>query len=172
VEVVQAVATARLGPVMLKAIDDAGGNEEGRDLLGRMRLQVFVVCLLDGLESAHAGAHENADAVRVRIRHDESGVAHGLHARHHAVLHEAIHSARILGCHVRLQIELPNLAAEMRGEIAGIETRHRADAAAPGDDRGPGAGHVVADRRDNSKTGDDGASLAQPRLLMGFCMRG
>ena len=48
----------------------------------------------------------------------EPEVAHGLHAGDDAVLHEGIHAPRILGAHVRLEIELADLAAEMRRETA------------------------------------------------------
>ena len=134
-----------------------------------MILEILVVGLLDGLEAAHSRSHQHANAVGIRLRHLQSGVAHGLHAGHHAVLHEGVHAARVLRAHIGLEVELADLAAEMRWKVAGVETRHRADAAAAGDDRGPRARDVVAHRRDDSKTRNGDASFTQPRLLTRIC---
>jgi hypothetical protein len=54
----------------------------------------------------------------------------------------------------------------MRWKVGGIESRYRLDAAAARQDIGPSRRHVVADRRDNSKTRNDDASFAQYQLLI------
>jgi len=106
--------------------------------------------LLDRFESSHSGTHQHADAVGIGLGDRQSRIAHGLHAGDDPVLHEGIHAARILRAHVGLEIQLADLAAEMRRKAGGIETLDHIDAAAAGQDRGPGGRHVVAHRRDDS----------------------
>jgi hypothetical protein len=154
----------RDGQVPAHQIDDAARNEKRRHLLRRIGLQILVVGLFDGLEAAHARTHENADAIGVLLGHHQPRIAHGLHAGHHAVLHEGIHAARILRAHVRLEIEIANLAAEMGGEIRGVEAGHRADAAATRQDGRPSRRDIVAHRRNDTKTRNHDASFAQPPL--------
>ncbi len=52
------------------------------------------------------------------------------------------------------------------GKLRGIESPYRLDAAVAGQDVGPRRRHVIADRRDDSKTRNDDASLAQYQLLI------
>jgi len=95
----------------------------------------------------------------------KTGVAHRLDARHHTVLHEGVHAARILRRHVRFQIQLSDFAAEVRRKVGGIESFDGRDAAAPCEDGGPSSRDVVAYRRDDSKTRNDDTPFAQYQPL-------
>ena len=60
-----------------------------------------------------------------------------------------IHAPRVLGRDIRFQVEIANLATKMNREVAGIEARDRGDAAAPGQNRFPGARDIITDRGDH-----------------------
>ena len=174
VEVVQAVATARLGPVILKTMDKCpptklmmlAGIKNGDTFFGECVLHITVVGLFDGFQAAHSRSHHDPDALRIGLGHLKPGIAHGLNARHHAVLHEGVHAARILRRHVGFQIQLSDFAAEVGREIGGVEPLYRSDAAASGQDIGPRRRDVIADGRDDPKTCNDDASFAHcPTIL-------
>jgi hypothetical protein len=129
---------------------------------------MLVVGLLDRFESAHSRPHEYADAIRVSFGHDQSRVAHGLHASHNPVLHEGIHAPRILRCDVGCEIEFADFTAEMRREGSCVESGDRSDAAAACDDRRPCGLHVISDGGHDSKTRNNDASFTQRRLLVGM----
>ncbi len=147
-------------------IDDAAWNEERRYLARRIRLEEFVVGHLDGSRPPMP------EPMRIPIRSElasvrhESGVAHGLCARDHAVLHEGVHAARILRAHVGSEIQTADLAAEMRRIRGGIDPCDGADTAASRHDRTPCRLDLVADGRDDSKTRNHDTPFTQPRLSM------
>ena len=72
-----------------------------------------------------------------------------------------------LGVMIRREIEVADLAAEMRGESCRVEAGDRTDAAAAGDDRAPGGCDIVTDRGHDPETRNHDASFAQRRLLNG-----
>src|SRR3984957_6351513 len=136
-----------------------------------MSLQVLVVGYLDRLEAAHTGAHEYPDAIRIRLGHLESRIAHGLHAGDHAVLHERIHATRIFDAQIGLDIQITNLAAEVRRKSRGVDPRHGTYPAAARQDARPRGLHLIPHGRDDSETRNHDASFAQQRLLRGTIFR-
>ena len=77
---VQAVATARFGPVILKAMDKwpltrlmmLPGMKNGDTFFGEWVSEKLVVGFLDGFEAAHAGTHEDADAIGIGLGDHET----------------------------------------------------------------------------------------------------
>ena len=142
-------------------VDDAAGHEERRDVLRAVRLGVFAVVLLDRVEAADAGAHGDADALRILRRHLDAGVLDGVRRCTVAVVHERIHLAQLFRRQVRLRIEARDRPAKAHGPGAHVEARDRADAALAFEHVAPRRVDGAADGRDDAEAGDDDASLRQ-----------
>src|SRR5262249_7740914 len=99
-----------------------------------------------------------ATAVGVFFREVDAAVPDGLVGGGHGELGEAVHPtglARVAQDH--LGLEALDLAAEVDQEGGRVQLGGRADAASPGDERVPVAGHVKAQRVDGAPPGDDDA---------------
>ena len=84
---------------------------------------------------------------------------------------KGIHFFNILGRDVMAGIEIPDTAAEARGEFGGIEVRNRADAAFTREDVAPGFLHSEAHRRYHAQPGDDNASFFRHGLFLTRCKK-
>src|SRR6056297_3349344 len=143
-------------------VDDAAGDEEGRNLPRRLvGLQETAEIPLDGLDAPDAGAHGHADAWRAGGGDLDARVSDRLLRGRNPIVHERVHLARVLGRQVIAQLETRHRPAEARAEPADVEAGDRPNAAAPGDDVVPGIGHCAADGRHDAEAGYDYPTLAQ-----------
>src|SRR5690606_3179725 len=99
--------------------------------------------------------------IKVGLVEVEAGVVHGIDTRGDAVVHELVHAPGFLGREIFAQVEVLHAAAEAAWEIGGVETRDGRDAAHAIDHIVPGRGNRAANRRDDAKSGNDYATLAQ-----------
>src|SRR6056297_446425 len=143
-------------------VDDAAGNEKRRDLAGRLAgLEVAPEIPLDGFDAADAGADRHADAVRIGFAHLDARVLDRLAGGRDAVMHERVHLPRVLGREVGVHVEAGHGAAEACREATRVEACDRPDAAAPGEDVGPGFVHGAAHGRDDPEAGDHDTAPGQ-----------
>ncbi|CFP59774.1 Uncharacterised protein [Bordetella pertussis] len=77
---------------------------------------------------------------------------------------EGIHLAGFFGGHVLGDVEILDLAGDVRRQRGRVETGDAADAGTSVDDIVPGAGNVVAHGANDTQAGDDDSSL-HGRLL-------
>jgi hypothetical protein len=144
-------------------VDDRRGDEERRNA-PRSPGQVFVVRLFDQRQAADARADHAADALGLRFAELpagwQSGISHRLQAGRQTIVDEHVHMPRVLGRHPVLDLEALDLAGKAASQWTGVELGDRGDARSSGQDVGPGRLDGVADRCDQTKSGDDDATTA------------
>jgi hypothetical protein len=111
-------------------------------------------------ESTDAGAAHRAAARGIGFGEIDTGVADGLHSGGHAVLHEVVHAAGVLGCDVLTDVEIAHLPADAHRKGGHIKARHRTDAALPAQDGIPCRLNGAPDRGHHSKARYDDTALA------------
>src|SRR6201996_7330882 len=109
--------------------------------------------MFDGMQAADTGRHSHADARCIFFRHFQPGVAQGLRARGDAVVDERIHLLDVLGRNPVARIEIADLTGNARGIGGRVEMGDFTDTADALEDVVPGAGEVVANRRNNAHAG-------------------
>ncbi|MPN15981.1 hypothetical protein SDC9_163317 [bioreactor metagenome] len=144
-------------------VDDGAGNEKRRNL-ARTAAKIVVVGIFDHRQTADAGPDIDTNALCIGIIDLDSRITDRLNAGRHAVMDEDIHSARFLGRQISRNVEILHLASNARSECAGIETGDRGDAALTGNQVFPSFGNSIADRRDESQTGDDDSTTRHGHL--------
>ena len=144
-------------------VDDAGGNEKGRDAAWaasrQLRMRVF-----DQRQTANARADVHPDAhsllVAERFVGGQTRIFDSLHRCGNAVVDEGVHRAGFLGSHVVFHIEALDLARDLAGKGAGIEFGDRPNARLPGQQSLPGSRDGISYRADTAQTSDDNTTLA------------
>src|SRR5690348_5359383 len=152
--------------------DEARGNvgDEHRDEewadLARPALPIYVVLLLEALQSTDAAAEDDTDAIWIILaRIGERGIGHRLRRAGQRVLRIRVGALRFLAIHVLQRIEALHLAGEAHGKLRRVELGDCRRAGDAVDDCAPSRRHVVADRRDRPETGDDDSAFHQTPTL-------
>ena len=140
-------------------INDGRGNKKRRNF-ARAALQHVVVLALDHVESADAGADENAHTFAVvpaSIFSPEFSMASCVAAR--AQMNEAPHFARFFLIHELQRIEVLDFGSEGNGKAGGIETGDGSHPAFGGQQVVPDFRGGIADGGNQPDPGDNDASL-------------
>ena len=88
------------------------------------------------------------------------GIGHGLMGRRHSVVNKGVHSPRLFGADIGLQLEILDLARDLAGHGRGVKLADGADARLAGEQSGPGLGDGIAHRADATEPGDDNAATS------------
>ena len=145
-------------------VDDRGRNEKRRDLARSVGRQEGVVLGFDGRESTDTRAGDDPATLDIMLAEVDPGMGHGLDARRHAVVHELVHATGFFRRDVVTDREAAHGTADTGGEGAGVEAGDETNAALATQHRIPCTRDGAADRRDDSKTGDDDSTLAHGSL--------
>ena len=152
-------------------VDDGAGHVERRDL-ARPALQELGRLLLDAEDAANARTDDRSDAVGIGLGDFQARIVQGHERGRQSVVDERLHLLRVLGRHEGGGIEIADLPGDAGGEAGGVEMGDRTDAGTAVDHTLPGAGQVVAQRRDRAHAGDDDATVAHGWLLVCLGMPG
>jgi hypothetical protein len=146
------------GDVARGRVEHHLGDEEGVGL-GRAFLQVADVLLLQLVEPADAAGDDGAAAVLVLLGEVDPAVLPRLHGGGDGDVDERVGAADLLGVEPVGGIEILHLPAEPDLHPVGGELREEGDAALSGEAAFPERGNVVAERSDNTESGDDNPVL-------------
>ena len=160
-------------------------DEEGRDFPVAARLPGVVHRLhLGQAAQADPKVHAHPVGVQGRAVRIEPGIGVGLDRSGRAEVGESAEFLHVLLRHrlrqwlgrrpARMQhrgqrpgrIEVLHLSGDLRGAACGIEPRDAAEAAAAGDERGPGLGSGIAAGRDGAEAGDDDTTGGSGRRVV------
>ena len=83
---------------------------------------------LQGFDPSDAVSQDHADPFRFRGAGGKARVRHRFHGGDHRELGEAVHPPGFLGFEGLLRHEVPDLPADLRGKVGGVETVKDADA--------------------------------------------
>src|SRR4029079_7317955 len=93
----------------------------------------------------------------------KAGVDERLVGAHEGELDVAVGPPPLLAVEDVGRVEVLDLGGDSDRQAGGVEAGDRGDAGPPGEEPGPGRGHVVADRRQRAHAGDDDApGLGRP----------
>src|SRR5205823_5627987 len=106
-------------------------NKERRDF-SRTALAIYVVLLLETLQSANSTADDHTDTIGIHaVLFGESGVVHRLVCSTDCILRELICALGFFSLHVRERIEILYLAGKANGKVRSIEMRNGCRAGSP-----------------------------------------
>src|SRR5690606_5244483 len=142
------------------------GHEEGRDLPGTASLQVLLVVLFNGIQTADTGAHCDADTRAVLRRDLETRILQRIGRGGKTVMHERVHLAELLRRQVFLRVESLHRATEADRKCADVETGDRSDTALTGENVRPCRLDRAANGRNDAQTSHDDTSLRQARTSL------
>src|SRR5262249_52621803 len=113
---------------------------------------------------AHAGAHDDADAMRIFPVHPEAGILDRLRCRHERQLRIAIETIGLDGLRQPIDVPVQHLTGDLGAitlERQFLEPGERGDARTAGEGTLPERVDADPDRRHDTEAGDDHA--ASPR---------
>ena len=139
-------------------IRDEHRDEERADPI-RAALQQDLHLLLQGPDTANAGADQHADLIPGLRSHRQRRRLQRLHGGRHAKLAEAIHPPRLFALHPAGRIKVGDLTGDPRFEAGGIKQGDGPDPGTAGADPGPGGFDIEAQGCDRSQAGDYDAVL-------------
>jgi hypothetical protein len=117
--------------------------------------------LLDRLDAADARADDDAAAEAVFLVEVDAGVLHRVNGRGESELAEAVEAFGFADVDAVLRdVEVRALAADLDGVGAGVPAGDRLDAALAGAQRVPNLVDALAERGDDSQSGNDYAATA------------
>ncbi len=166
-EVAQAVTMHMFGPrkpnsiemsplaMLLMSIGMVKAETRSGPLVDQRAVLVF-----ERFQSADAAAHEHAEAVAIHLLEVDAGIAHRAFRRGHRKVGEAIGPLVFLGIvEDRFRIEVAHLARDPAVVAGRIEARDLDDAAAAFEQVLPEGFEFVAQRRDDTHSGDDDSAV-------------
>ena len=152
------------GEVAGDHVHDGAGHEERRHLAHALVVQRERRAFDIG-QATDARAHGHADPRRIGLGDCQPGLAHRLDRGNQPVLDEDVVAPRFLRVQEALDVEALHLAGEGRGIRGGIPVGDRRDAAAAGQQPGPGVLDGVAQGRHHAHAGDHDTTPAHDSLL-------
>jgi hypothetical protein len=150
--VVRAAEAEAHGDLARAEVGDGRGDEVGRELRRAAGAQGLVV-VLDGLEAAHARAHDGAAAVTHGVI-SEARVGPGHLRGGEGELGEAVGLADLLRVDPAQGVEALHLRGDARAVRRRVEAGDAIDPAATGAEGGPGGGEVEAEGGDEADARD------------------
>src|SRR5690606_31696915 len=139
-------------------VDQRGGNEERRNAT-RAAFHVFDLLLFDTRQAADAGTNDGTDTFGIDLVDIQTRIAPSLDTCGNTVMDEGIHGLGLFGRQVLRDVETFDFTRDLGVERRGIETRDATDPGATIDEIVPRGIYIVADRRNNTKTGYDDTSF-------------
>ena len=101
------------------------------------------------------GTHEDADPVGIVPVNVETGVVHGLLARRHRVLREAVHAPHLARIHVLAGIEVLHFTRDLRGKAFSIKAADLRNPRRAGAHGTPRVYDGISHRGHRAHAGDD-----------------
>ena len=149
------------GEVSGHHVDDAGWNEERRDLSRRvLAFQEREMVFLDPLDSANPGSDRHPNALSIVGRYFQAGVLNRLLRRCYTVLDERIHTAGILARHVTRWIEVSDLPPNPGRKFGKVEVNIQwPDATRPGHNGRPSRRGIQPQRGHHTQASHNNAAL-------------
>ncbi|MOA00921.1 hypothetical protein D3C78_1203010 [compost metagenome] len=144
-------------------VDDGRGHEERRDAtraaVAQLNLGVF-----DQGQATNARAHHARNArgefIGQGVARRQARILNGLRRSRNAIVDECVHSPRILGAEIGLQIKPLDLTCNLAGKVRRVELRDEVNSGLAGQNIGPGIRHRVTHGADATQAGHDNATTA------------